>query len=75
MNTTTTQALFFNSSTIANEFAKTGRIVNKKSGFFPTKPKSQATIQKERIEAKYTSRKNICEVCFTAKSNVGTCMC
>lgn len=64
-----------NNPAIANEFARTGRLVNRDEGFRPFRPKSQQTVQKERIEARYTSRRNICPHCFTAKSSSGTCGC
>jgi regulator of replication initiation timing len=36
---------------------------------------SQQTVQRERLTKQYESRKNICDVCFTAKSNSDTCLC
>ena len=39
------------------------------------KKKSDETIQKEKSERKYTSRKNICKDCFVAKSMNGECNC
>jgi hypothetical protein len=64
-----------NNHAIANEFARTGRLVNKDEGFRPFRPKSRQTVQKERAEARYTSRRNICDRCFTAKSVSGNHDC
>ena len=37
--------------------------------------KSEGTIQTERIEGRYVSRRNICPRCFVAVSNNGSCNC
>jgi hypothetical protein len=67
------QSIIRNSSTIAHEVATTGNMVNPPRGFFPTKPKSQATIQRERAEMKRDSRKNQCTACHEALAMNGTC--
>jgi hypothetical protein len=70
------QSVIRNNAAIANEVARTGRLVNDDDrGFMPFRPKSQQTVQKERQEAKYTSRRNICDRCFTAKSVSGNHDC
>lgn len=42
---------------------------------FRMKPASQETKQKRRMDAKYESRNNRCEKCFTQISLTGVCMC
>lgn len=66
MNTTTSQALL----------ASNPRALDDRSskGFF-YKKKSKETIAKEKAEAKYTSRKNVCDGCWQAKSSIGACGC
>lgn len=38
-----------------------------------TKKKSEETVQRERLDNKYNSRRNVCENCFTVKPLSGIC--
>lgn len=68
-----------NNNSIANDYYK-GAINNtqytrESKGFF-MKRKSGATKTLENNEARYTSRRNVCDKCFMTKSVAnGTCSC
>ena len=66
-------------SAIAAEWGKLGRLKDKRdeaTGYGgPRKAAGQQTLQAREAERKYTSRKNICGTCFTARSVTGTCGC
>lgn len=68
-------SILANNTHIAAEFGRTGRMVNPQSKGFAPKPKSQETVQKERIEMRHNSRRNVCGECFTTKSKTGVCNC
>lgn len=49
--------------------------VKKDDGKIFTKKKSEETIQKERLDRRYNSRKNICSKCFTTRASNKECNC
>lgn len=71
------RALIAKNPLIATEFANTGKLVNKpdENQSFPRKKKSPAQVARDKVEAKYVSRKNQCPTCFTAIPLAGRCDC
>lgn len=58
------------------EFTTRGNQPDKrKDNRFFGKKKSDATKQAERLDARYNSRRNTCDVCFVVKSANGNCDC
>lgn len=70
------RALLAKSPNIAQEFAATGRMVNKPDDFPAFLRKSTPGAKaREALNLRYEGRKNQCPHCFTAIPMTGNCDC
>jgi len=75
------RAAYFNAHIAEELYKNNGHCANNtaytraQSQMFRRKPKGAEKILADQIEASYTKRSNICEVCHLAKARNGTCGC